>query len=643
MIGFTNKSSLEAIGISFLYKTLYLGSLWAWLILAVYPIHAESVRIKKTIHQYALTSANDFPQRDPQDWELLASNDGGKTWVTLEVRTNELFQARQQRKLYQINNNSAFETYRLQIDKVRDPTAATALQLAEIELMGQSEEDRDPTPGLMDEISAQGDNPPAETVGNLFDGRVETKWLGWAQNESSLTSWIQWQYGVPKDTVVTNISQLLALRMRARDGIQVQIEGLVADEVSEDNRICLVDSTGFIELDGIDGTDTVNAGEKVLITGTSDWVRDRVILRPARVQILSQAPADNPEHISLEQPLSPDENLKWVEIEGDAQYPHFTGNDLSFEVQNGASSMRVHLWCESPPLTLPHPGTRVSVRGICLGAFNQQGQWVAASLWAAGQDSLTTRDLPVKNRLPAGEPRETRQSQLNSTTLTTIEQIRHLSRKELNTRPHVHIRGVITDELNAFIQDNTAGIEVSFSLEERRKLTGFGAYIELYGWAALDDVGSPEIMANDIVVLGRGELPQPQKLSLSQFSSGQIDAQWIEVNGVVRSTDGSHLLINCYGQQLMAAVAQAPVTQVNALVDAEVRVRGVGVTARDDQGRVQGIHLLIPSLEYLDVTTPPANPATLPVQKIGSLLGLNGPWESFHRVKMFSVLARAFS
>src|ERR1700760_1079024 len=35
---------------------------------------------------YALTSANDFPQRDPMDWRLLASRDGGRTWTTLDTR-----------------------------------------------------------------------------------------------------------------------------------------------------------------------------------------------------------------------------------------------------------------------------------------------------------------------------------------------------------------------------------------------------------------------------------------------------------------------------------------------------------------------------------------------------------------------------
>ncbi len=88
----------------------------------------------------------------------------------------------------------------------------------------------------------------------------------------------------------------------------------------------------------------------------------------------------------------------------------------------------------------------------------------------------------------------------------------------------------------------------------------------------------------------------------------------------------------------MATLGMAPNELVKQLVDAEIRVRGVGIAARDDHGRVQGIHLLIPSLDDVDVLAPAPDPGALPVRKIGSLLGLNGPRESFHRVKVEGVV-----
>ena len=610
--------------------------LWIMLSLSFVSAGATTPQIKKVIHQYALTSANDFPQRDPCDWRLLGSNDGGKTWALLDVRTNEIFQARQQRKLYQISNEIPFEIYRLVIDRVRDPAAATSVQLAEIELMGQTQDDHGPTPGFTDVISAQGDNPPAETVANLFDGHLENKWLDWASDEDMRSSWIQWQYEDPTETVVTNIDQLLSLRMQASHGIRVRIEAMVAGR--QENQICLVDLTGCIVLNGIDKIETLDAGRKILLTGISDWEDNHVGVQQSHVQFPDSLMATHPEHISLEQPLSPGRNLMWVKIQGEIQYPHLTGDETSFDVRDGQSSVRVHLPYQENSIPLPRPGTWISVSGICLGAFNERGQWVAANLWAMGWNSTTNASMHITAQMPTFSPMSAKQNPAKPATLTTIGQIRRLTNEELKARPHVRIRGVVTDELQGFVQDDTAGIQVVFSDEAKRKLPGFGVYIDIDGLAALDDVGSPEILGNQIKLLGKGKLPLPQTFTPSQLASGRFDAQWIEADGVVRSTDGSHLLITCYGEQLTATITKAPVGLVNELVDAEVRVSGVGVTARDEQGRVQGIHLLIPSLDYVDLIAPPPGIATLPTQKIGNLLGLSGPGESFHRIKVEGVV-----
>ena len=137
----------------------------------------------------------------------------------------------------------------MQIDKVRDPSVVNSVQLAELELMGLTEDDLEPMPVFTDTVSAQGDNPPAEGLANLFDGRVETKWLDWPTNESTRASWVQWQYAVPAEVTVTNISQLLALRARANDGYRVEIEAVVAGPVARGGKTCFVDLTGCIELE----------------------------------------------------------------------------------------------------------------------------------------------------------------------------------------------------------------------------------------------------------------------------------------------------------------------------------------------------------------------------------------------------------
>ncbi len=619
--------------------------LQAWLLAVLGADLACANSIQKIICSYALTSANDFPQRDPHDWRLLGSNDGGKTWVLLDRQTNQIFASRQERLLYKIPNRMPFAVYRLEIDQVRQPVTAGSVQLAELELMGATEEDRDPTPTLADKVSAQGDNPPGETVRNLFDGRVQTKWLDWASGDQFQTSWVQWEYVSPKEMMVTNINQLLELRSRAADGIPIRIRAVVVGIIR--NQTCLVDTTGCILLDlqtliGGNLATTMAAhhllnklvpGQSIWMTGVSAWTGKRVGVKPANIHLGAETPPSEPWRISPEQPLATDENLKWVQMEGNMQYPYYANQQVSFDLQEGSSVIRVHLPVQGD-FSAPPLGTRVLVRGICLGAFDPWGHWVASELWA-----IQTQIAEVARPGEAGPPHDPSPANpVNPAVLTSIQQVRRLSPKELDSHPRVKIRGVITDELQGFVQDGTAGIEVTFSYPAKLKIHGFGRYIEISGWAKLDAVGSPEIWAESVAILGAGKLPQPQILPPGQFANAQIDAQWVEVDGVVHSTDGSHLLITSLGQELTASVTEAPVESVNRLVDAEVRVRGVAVMARDNHARVQGIHLLIPSLDYVDIVAPPANPAMLPARKIGSLLYLSGPGEPSHLVKIEGVV-----
>jgi signal transduction histidine kinase len=599
---------------------------------------AAAERFTKVVQEYALTSANDFPQRDPQDWRLLGSNDGGKTWTTLDTRKNEVFRERHQRRVFQVSRPAAFETYRLQIDLVRDPKVANSVQLAEIELRGVPAADNDPTPIFADRIMAQGDNLPAETVVKLFDGRVETKWLDKPQNRATCASWVQWQYAAPGETVVTNISQLRALRTRANDGFQVKIDAVMVGRTGRDGEWSIADATDSLEISGLSSEKQLGPGQPITLTGLSQWREGRVSVAANEVMFRGQSPSISPETMLTGQQVSARENLKWVEIEGEVRYRRFSPGEVSFDVHDEGTSLRVYWRGADEALVLPPSGTRVLVRGLCRGAFDDQGHWVAASLWAAGPEAVRLAGTLNRSGVAAGVVAPVSGTIPEAGPLTKIEQIRRLTPDQLNRRPQVKIRGVVTELVGAFMQDDTAGIEVAFQGDEGRKITEPGLFIEVEGWGGLGDVGNPVVSADRVTVLGKGKMPEPQRMTLSQVMSGRMDAQWIEMEGVVRSTDGAHLLMICYGREVTASVGAGAAALVKGLVDAAVRVRGVGVTALDDQGRIQGTHLLIPSLEHVDVVEAPVDPEALPVRPIGSLLGLSGPRESYHRVKVAGVV-----
>ena len=92
--------------------------------------------LKYIVTQYTITSANDQPERDPANWQLVGSNDGGQTWTPLDTRTGETFDSRFLKQTYSFPNALAYNIYRLNITSVANPSLANSVQLAEIELIG---------------------------------------------------------------------------------------------------------------------------------------------------------------------------------------------------------------------------------------------------------------------------------------------------------------------------------------------------------------------------------------------------------------------------------------------------------------------------------------------------------------------------
>ncbi|CCH34630.1 GH92 family glycosyl hydrolase [Actinosynnema sp. NPDC047251] len=82
------------------------------------------------VRRYALTSADDEPERDPRDWSLSGSADG-TTWTPIDTRAGEVFTARHLTKTYETANTAAFRYYR--IDITANAGGVNLLQLAEIQ------------------------------------------------------------------------------------------------------------------------------------------------------------------------------------------------------------------------------------------------------------------------------------------------------------------------------------------------------------------------------------------------------------------------------------------------------------------------------------------------------------------------------
>jgi signal transduction histidine kinase len=608
------------------------------------PAGADLSATTKIVRKYALTSANDFPQRDPQDWRLLASNDEGKTWAILDIRKGEFFSERHQRRVFACTNNMAYNMYRLQIDRVRDSNAADAVQLSQIEPMGKSEDDLSPSPLFCDLITAQGGNPPIETASEAFDGKVETKWLDRAgQHPATRSSWIQWQYVSHASLVITNLNQLLSLRNRAIEGFPVQIICVLVGKVSGTNGLIFLDSSGYIEVRSTDQVPKLTPGQQVLLSGVSYWNDDQVEIHQLHVQKLEPEAPDGPKWIKNGLTFTDGKNLQWIEVEGQLQFLTKSDHGLVFTLTENGQSVPVHILHFSQT-QVPHlSGAHVRVSGLCMEALDENGNHVLGTLLVPNLSAVSIIDESDSVDNLDSNARQNDFTKIDGALFTKIIQIRQLTRNALTNAPKVKVRGVVTEPSGTYIQDETGGVEIWPENLTELQMPGLGAYVEIEG-RAISSTGhgvagyGPAILADKVHYLGNGKLPDPIRPSWSLLTSGQTDAEWIEVHGVVRATDGSHLLLACENGELMATIVSASVLDVNHLVDATVKLRGVSVVATDERGQMQGVQLVVPSLEFVEVQQPALDIISLPAISIGSLLQIRGPKELIHRVKIIGIV-----
>jgi len=122
-----------------------------------------------------LTSANDGPERDPENFSVQGSNDGGTTWVTLGTWIGESFDERFERKLFNFDNTLAFNSYRLNITKNKGDN--TLMQVGEIEFIGPKIPDQNHGMTIGADITARNRIGDGEAETMAFDGDVNTKWL----------------------------------------------------------------------------------------------------------------------------------------------------------------------------------------------------------------------------------------------------------------------------------------------------------------------------------------------------------------------------------------------------------------------------------------------------------------------------------
>ncbi len=221
------------------------------------------------------------------------------------------------------------------------------------------------------------------------------------------------------------------------------------------------------------------------------------------------------------------------------------------------------------------------------------------------------------------------QSPAPADVLTNAAQVRALTPAQAERALPVSLTGVVIHNADpnrqaVILADQTAGIYV---LGTQNLFTNYhrGDWLEING---VTDPGgfAPVVRAATARKLGTAAIPEARPVTYQQLNSGAMDAQWVEIKGVVRRWyqpgAGSDV------RRIMVAVEGGPVSvryyiqsgdQIQE--DAEVRVRAICLYEFNQKRQMLNPVLQVPPGVPIAVEKPaPADPYDAPARSIASLL-----------------------
>jgi signal transduction histidine kinase len=227
--------------------------------------------------------------------------------------------------------------------------------------------------------------------------------------------------------------------------------------------------------------------------------------------------------------------------------------------------------------------------------------------------------------------------------------IRGLKLEEAGRHFSAELRGVVIGEAEAngqgfAMEDESGGIYIRGTTEGTSRLHP-GDEVEVKGVVNPGEF-APYVVLTDLKGLGRRELPAPKRVTFEELTYGFLDAQWVEISGIVRSCEADaaaagpecRLELATGNGRLMVRWNVAPPAQ--SLVDAEVKLRGVCYYEVNTNRQAVAPLLAIPHEIPIAVEkAAPADPFGLPREPIASLFRFAPEGDFGHRVRVRGVVS----
>jgi signal transduction histidine kinase len=363
-----------------------------------------------------------------------------------------------------------------------------------------------------------------------------------------------------------------------------------------------------------------SAGDVAFITGPRPF-ESALSVKNAHVSVLGPGETPKPVAIMLNQRLLPEDNYRWVEVEGRVNFAGMDGATPFLELSDGLARMQIRMSNLSGLSRHALRNATIRVNGVCEGVYDPKGGFVAGIVWAS-----------VENSILVMEPERPNLHEISLDNSSPFVQT--------NTNPAMGgfyaTGGVVTfndhvaDRDFLFVQDNSAPVLVSLKGRNFKHALKAGQWVEL-GGTLQPSKGTPVISPLALTERGWRSMPIPATLPVQLSEAGNSEGRWTEVEGVVHSVNTNDMLV-LMGKTYPVSIwiGGTSTNDLSRYVDARLRVRGV-LSLRILESPL----LLVPSRDYLDVEEEaPISPFGIPLVSIANLDGLDVARESPHRVRV---------
>ena len=225
----------------------------------------------------------------------------------------------------------------------------------------------------------------------------------------------------------------------------------------------------------------------------------------------------------------------------------------------------------------------------------------------------------------------------------TAASILGLTPEQADRHESAHIRGVVirSTEWGFGLVDSTAGVWVSY--RHPFKELSSGDEVDVIGVSG-PGLYSREVTASAVHKLGRAPLPRPKRVTFKQLSTGNFDAQFVKITGIVRSagfrpnaspSQNFWMRVEMSDGALYVGFPQDCALIGNSLVDAVVRFTGAASSSKNQNMQFAAPTLMMASMAGVTVLRPPpSNQFALPLTPIGKLMQYRSGTDYYHRVRV---------